>query len=299
MVNFVAAAAGAAGGALGKLVNFATAGGGEAFPSDLRGHGQNFILFRAVKDNQQNRTSAPLESTVATVVLPLPSNLTTTYNAQYSVEGIGALGKLASEATAGGGGAQGVAQRLSDMFKENNGANVEGALLSMGTTAAAAGAGVGAGAAAGGAAGAAAGGAIAPALKGGMFGAGIAQNPHLAALFTGTSFRTHTFQYKFNPRDSSESDSIRSIIRTFKYHMAPAYRAEGHFFDYPEQWGIDIIGSSYLFAIGTSVLTGFEVGYGGEGSAYFEDTNAPFTVSLGLTFQEVAITTKAEILGGR
>lgn len=289
------------GGALGALMSFAFGGGGgQTFPSDLRGHGQNFILFRAMKDFQLTRNSGPLKATVASIALPLPGNLSTTYNAQYSVEGIGPIGKIASDVAAGGGGMQGVAQRLTDKFQNNNGADVKGALLNLASSAADPAIGAVAGSI-GGATGAASGAIAAAAVKGAMAGSGIARNPHLATLFTGTNFRTHSFSYKFTARSADESAALRSIIRSFKFHMAPAYRAAGHFFDYPEQWDIDIVGGNYLFDIGASVLTNFEVGYGGEGAAYhFEDTNAPFSVTLSLTFQEVAITTKSEILiGGR
>ena len=78
--------------------------------------------------------------------------------------------------------------------------------------------------------------------------------------------------------------------------MAPGYLQGNHFFQYPEQFQIDIVGGDYLFDIGVSVLTNFEVNYGPDGAAYhFEDTNAPFSVNLSLSFQEIAITTKSEI----
>lgn len=286
-----------AGGALASLASFAFGGGGGlTFPSDLRGHGQNFILFRALKDFQLTRSAAPLSATVATVALPLPGNLSTTYNAQYAVEGIGPIGKIASDVAQGGGGMQGVAQRLVDKFENNNGADVKGALLNLASSAADPAIGALAGSI-GGATGAASGAVAAQAVKGAMAGAGVARNPHLATLFTGTNFRSHTFSYKFTARNAGESSALRGIIRAFKFHMSPAYKAAGHFFDYPEQWDIDIVGGNYLFDIGTSVLTNFEVGYGGEGAAYhFEDTNAPFSVTMSMTFQEVAITTKSEIL---
>lgn len=283
-------------GALSALSSFSFGGEGQSFPSDLRGHGQNFILFRALKDYQLSRTAAPLKASVTNIALPLPGNLSTSYNAQYSNEAIGAAGKLAADVAAGGGGAQGVAQRLVDKFTNDGGRDVKGALLNLASTATDPAIGALAGSV-GGLTGAAAGAIAAQATKGIMAGIGVARNPHLATLFTGTSFRQHAFQYKLVARDAAESRTLRSIIRSFKFHMAPAYRTAGHFFDYPEQWDIDIVGGNYLFDIGASVLTQFDVGYGGEGAAYhFEDTNAPFSVTLSLTFQEVAITTKSEIL---
>lgn len=272
-------------------------GGGLTFPADLRST-KNFILFRALKDFQLTRSGVGLSTSVATIALPVPSNLSTSYNAQYSVEGLGPVGAAAAEIGAGRPDMQTGMQRLVDKFDmTKNKEGVNGALLNLASTAAEGEIGALAGAAAGGGAvGAAAGAAATQAVKGLMAGAGIARNPHLATLFTGTNFRTHTFQYKLIARSPEESAALRSIIYKFKYHMAPSYMAGGHFFNYPEQWDIDIYMKDYLFDIGTSVLTQFDVNYAGEGAPYFfEETNAPFSVQLSLTFQEVAITTKQEI----
>jgi hypothetical protein len=78
--------------------------------------------------------------------------------------------------------------------------------------------------------------------------------------------------------------------------MAPGYAAEGHFFTYPEQFDIEFHYPNYLFDIGASVMTDFSVNYHSEGgSYYFDETNAPVSVTLSMTFQELTVNTKGNI----
>jgi len=82
--------------------------------------------------------------------------------------------------------------------------------------------------------------------------------------------------------------------------MAPDYRASDHIFTYPSQFQIIIRAGDYLFKIADSVLTTFDVNYTGEGSAYFfEDTNAPVSVTINMAFTEHTIVTKREVRAGR
>ena len=82
--------------------------------------------------------------------------------------------------------------------------------------------------------------------------------------------------------------------------MAPEYKFNNHVFNYPSQFQIKIRAGDYLFEIGDSVLTDFDVNYTGEGAPYFfEDTNAPYSVNITLSFVEDTIVTKKEIREGR
>ena len=82
--------------------------------------------------------------------------------------------------------------------------------------------------------------------------------------------------------------------------MAPDYSSSNHIFNYPSQFQIILRAGDYLFNIGDSVLTSFDVNYTGEGGPYFfEDTNAPYSVAINLSFTEDTIVTKKEIRQGR
>lgn len=137
-------------------------------------------------------------------------------------------------------------------------------------------------------------------LKGALQGAGVARNPHLATVFTGVDFKTHTFQYKLIAKNKAESDTIRDMIFSFKKAMAPNYTLGDHVFQYPDQFDITLAAGNYLFKFGRSVLTQFDVNYTGEGTpAFFEETGAPYSVTLNMSFQETEIVTKREVNQGR
>ena len=156
---------------------------------------------------------------------------------------------------------------------------------------------------------------------------GIARNPHKVVLFDSIGFRKHSFTYQFTPKNRKESETLKEIIRLFKYHASPGMNPtktvdlgksglkalEGaqltlsggkHFFKYPEFWRIKFHHPEFLFAIGESVLTSVDVNYHGGGSvSYARDTAdatpAPTQVNLNLSFMETDIITKEKIEDGR
>ena len=82
--------------------------------------------------------------------------------------------------------------------------------------------------------------------------------------------------------------------------MSPEYKAQDHLFNYPSQFEIQLRAGDYLFEFGDSILTNFTVNYNGEGAPYFfEETNAPYSVSIDMSFRETSIVTKKEIRQGR
>ena len=237
--------------------------------------------------------------------LPMPSNLLTGYNAQYNDTPIGALGAIGKRigegytGPEGGSYYNGIANAIQNanigMADLKGGAAnmLVGAVQEGGLAGLLAAAGLGAlpGAAVAGAA---------QVGQGVLAGAGIARNPHLASIFQGVGFRRHQFQYKLIARNATESATLRAMIKSFKYGMAPKYRAGDHIFDYPNEFDIQLNAGDYLFKIGRSVLEDFTVDYTGEGTpAFFEDTGAPYSVVLNMTFKETSIVTKREVAGGR
>ena len=238
--------------------------------------------------------------------LPIPSNLQTQYNAQYNTDDpIGALGQVGRGLGANFQPNQGLISDLGSAISQSNalsGDNLKGVLanLSVGALGSDVGTSALVGSVLGGIGAAGAGAALGSLGTGILRGAGIARNPHIANIFTGVQFRKHNFTYKLVAKNKQESDTIRDLIRNFKYHMAPDYRASDHIFTYPSQFQIIIRAGDYLFKIADSVLTTFDVNYTGEGSAYFfEDTNAPVSVTISMAFTEDTIVTKREVRAGR
>ncbi len=238
--------------------------------------------------------------------LPIPSNLSTSYNAQYNNVDLGVGGSIArniTQRTASGSGS--LVSNVLDAIEagdELSADNLKGILGNAAIGVAGADTATQAliGLLGGGVAGAAAAAIAGNIGTGVLVGLGVARNPHIANVFTGVNFRTHQFNYKLIAKNKKESDSIRDLIRNFKFHMSPDYNGSDHIFTYPSKFQIILKAGDYLFKIGDSVLTEFSVDYNGEGAPYFfEDTNAPYSVSINMTFVENTIVTKREIRQGR
>jgi hypothetical protein len=282
----------------GRLSSLNTAIGPSSviFPNDLPSL-KHWVSFRISKYVYRSQELPPSRSLLGAIALPVPSQLNTGYNANYDNQSLGVLGSIAAATgqAATDAGFQGAFNSLKEQLGSERirGVLSSGALSllqsEIGTLAGLATGGIGGGVAAAGAQ---------NILAGALAGAGVAQNPHLATLFTGTGFRVHSFNYKLIARNETESNRIRDIIRMFKYHMSPEYILGNHFFEYPDIFDIDFHYPRYLFNIGPSVLTSFNVDYHGEGGAYYYNNSgykAPFSVNIYLSFQETTITTKSEI----
>jgi hypothetical protein len=228
------------------------------------------------------------------ICLPMPSNLSTDYNPEYSTPDLGP--------------AVGMALKPSDQAIYGND--------SMGMKAAAGNslAGIVGGAIAGGGVAAItnqidAMAAKIPGAGQGTSGAllkvagGVALNQHKIVLFTGVGFREHQFSWKLSPKNRQESDTIKQIIEMFTYYSHPEYVAGGLFFKYPEFFEIKFRHPEYLFKLQPSVCKDIKVNYHGQGyPAYIRDANgggipAPAEVELSLTFMETEIVTKQSLMG--
>jgi hypothetical protein len=217
------------------------------------------------------------------VFLPMPSNLSTDYNPDYTTPDLGAVA--------------GQVLKPFDRAMYGN-TDIPGG-VSVGGIAAGTTAGVGLGIAQG----------IAGKIPGaesgqGVLGAllkvagGVAVNPHKIVLFTGVSFREHTFSWRLSPKNRQESDTIRNIIDFFKFYSHPEYLAGGLFFKYPEFFNIRFHHPDYLFAIRPSVCKDVKINYHTQGyPAYVRNADgggapAPAEIELTLTFLETEIVTK-------
>ena len=129
---------------------------------------------------------------------------------------------------------------------------------------------------------------------------GVATNPFQAVFFQNPELRTHSFSYTLSPQSIDESSAIRNIITEFKKAMLPSF-SDGSktFFNYPKVFEIEFRFDDYLFEIGTSVLTSFDVSYHAENTpSYFDETKAPTAVKIAMSFQETNILTAEDVGGG-
>lgn len=269
------------------------------FPQDL--DNDHYIIFKIMRERRIDRRDTRKIDTYQNIVLPIPSNLTTAYGANYANESLGMFGGMVSgQLNAGdlGNAGKSLVDQLTAGFNTTTDA------LQGDTDAATQLAGVLGPSVLGGIA-KKVGGTVAGLLAlGGTTGgvisgisvaSGKTVNPHMAVVYQGVNFRTHAFSYKFIARNSTESDLIRRLINTFKYHMHPSYVPGNLAFNYPDEFEIEFADSvsPYLYQIGTCVLTSMNVNYNGEAMPlFFEDTQAPVSIAIDLQFQETHILTK-------
>jgi len=273
------------------------------FPNEIETLGQ-FVIFSIFEDYQYQRDVSEKQKISQRIILPLPADLQTGYNSTYENQDMGIVGNAAAQNgrdlafnkdsiseflsnTKDSVTSQGALKGFGVQFAQSEAAPIVSALLGSALG------GVGGGAAV---AGITAG--AQQAISGALAGKGIARNPHMAVLFKGVDFRTHSFSYRMIANNQKESDIIRQIIYSFKRAMAPEYQAESHLFRYPQQFHIGFNKDKYLFKMNQSVLTSFNVNYHGEGAAFYHtvgDEEAPVSVTITLGFTETKIVTKAEI----
>lgn len=138
---------------------------------------------------------------------------------------------------------------------------------------------------------------------------GLAANPKKEQVFRGVDFRTFQIDYQFFPRDSDEAANVLNIIKEFKLHMHPEFKDTASFlYIYPSEFDIYYYYYSQenkaLHRQTSCVLTELNVNYTPNGS--FQTFNAgekspggmPTQINLSMTFKELAILTKDQILDG-
>lgn len=115
-------------------------------------------------------------------------------------------------------------------------------------------------------------------------------NPNMELLFNGPSLRTFRFQFKFVPRGPEEAREVESIIRTFKYHMAP--KVDGQtFLKTPDIFELRYRQGgqphSFLHKFKQCFLSNVNVNYTGEGNYTTYEDGTPVSMIMDLTFQEL------------
>jgi len=277
------------------------------FPPEIQD--KNYMILRVMEKSRDDVRTKTKKTTGRNYVLPIPAQLAVNSKVEYEAGGIGAF----AAAAAGRLNVQGVQNDLQnvvssglagvrDAFKSDNifDGDAEKILTDNQQVAA-----IGVGGVATliasklGGLGTTIAGAVSvnSFVQGAGLGAGVALNPHMAVLFKSVGLRTFGFQYKFIARNQQESNTIRDIIRTLKYHMHPEFYAGNLAFKYPDSFEIEFSSNrkDWLFTIKNSVLTDLTVNYNGENMPiFFEDVGAPVSIDIQMTFQETEIFTKAD-----
>lgn len=129
---------------------------------------------------------------------------------------------------------------------------------------------------------------------------GQTTNNRTEMKFEGIDRRSFSFSFRLIPRSADEARRIESIVTMFRLHSMPefaGYDGLGRTLKAPSTFDIEYHPAEHLHKIGTSVLEGVDVKFGGERPQFYVD-NQPSETELTLTFKELEIVTKEKIAKG-
>lgn len=153
--------------------------------------------------------------------------------------------------------------------------------------------------------------------------AGVAVNNHMALVYRGpNSFRSHTFNFSFFPKNDGESLDVKDIISDLRNGMLPRYTGAGNsngrlsspFFKMPRHYKLKIVTTggyenSFLddemFPKNSKgnrinhVITNMTVNHDPNGVVSLHANGAPVQTNLSLTFQETEFVTSRDAVDDR
>ena len=130
---------------------------------------------------------------------------------------------------------------------------------------------------------------------------GLTGNAAQYQLLEGTQFRQFEFQYKFVPKNDTESQSVKKIVQSFRGSMMPEIDTAMFFYKVPDTFMIEywISGQGQaLHKFKPCVLTSCQVSYGGDGAFGIFHDGTPAHIEMSLTFLELLQVTKTDVMQG-
>ena len=271
------------------------------FPSDL---GPNAIMFNFKSytyDGTLNSTVRGAKTT-ASVVLPLPSNLTDTYSIQVGPAQLGSTGAAVLD-VAQGIQANGVSNEVQQGLAQASRMGQDAAKLITGD------ADINSLFGAGSAIKYFARSAVDNVFPGAGLAldvsTGTAINPHATLNFDGVNLKEYTFNWSLSPKNSADSTRLVNIINKFKDHFLPEYEdilgfggSSGSFgralLKYPDLVEISLLGvdEDYYFSFTKpGMISDFVTNYTPQGQAILKGGRPAF-IDMSITFKEASIRTR-------
>jgi hypothetical protein len=116
-------------------------------------------------------------------------------------------------------------------------------------------------------------------------------NPNTELLFQGPQLRAFSFNFKLTPRSSTEASIVKSIIKFFKFHMAPKTSDANLFLKAPNIFRIEFFKGgqqhSGINLIKDCALQACTVDYTPDGTYMRYDDGSMFSYDLQLQFMEL------------
>jgi len=115
-------------------------------------------------------------------------------------------------------------------------------------------------------------------------------NPNMELLFNGVTLRSFKFSFKMTPRNKTEAEQIRLIIKSFKLNMAPKAQSD-IFLKTPNVFQLSYRKGDqlhpYLNMFKQCFLTDMSVNYTGEGVYSTYSDGSPISYVMDLGFKEL------------
>ena len=119
--------------------------------------------------------------------------------------------------------------------------------------------------------------------------------------YSGPGYRSHSFAFSLKPESKDDSTEIENIVKFFKENSAPALMPTtelARIYKVPNVFEITFVPNAGLHKIKASALENIEVKYGGEKYNIFKDDQMPVQVDISLSFKELEILNKEDVVGG-
>jgi len=215
--------------------------------------------------------------------LPIPQNLTDSFNIQVNDTSMDILGMLTTntlgELYAAG---KSVAEK---MYNEYNEGTLSSAMVSDIAKKAAA---------------------LTPGISGTGLGGffqqqvGMVRNPHLTTLFEGVRLKNYQFTWKLAPKSEQEARVLNSLIESIKIAMHPTVIGSGFALEYPDIATLDFVlgaAAKNMPKVRESFITRFDVNNAASGAPAFFTDGQPVSTELSIAFQEIDIQTRNTFTG--
>lgn len=133
---------------------------------------------------------------------------------------------------------------------------------------------------------------------------GYSPNYFLTVLLDGPQYKIHNFQWQFSPRTPEESKMLQQILLYINNAAAPGLTGGGAFFTFPRIFRISYFpNSQYLYKFKPAVLVNFTVDYSGGGVPAFyrkdsvtDNLNAPIMVTVSAQFLELEFWLRSDFI---
>lgn len=216
------------------------------------------------------------------IALPIPSNLTASYDADWSSTELGTIGSIADAFT--GIGELTENNFASEIWKRIKQSGTDVATNTLAGTVQA----------------------LSPLNVKDLKNLATSQisNPYAEVLFNGISNRTFSFTFKLIPKNAEEQQAIKAIVDELKFHRAPEVKFENqnNYWLFPSTFDIKFINKDkenpWLFKISTCAMTNFSVSPITENAWVSYADGSPFGTQITMQFTELEQLTKERIQEG-